>query len=124
MSRLSIPPHWHLPSVFIHRLGDTVGRQRAMTADGHLLIVLHEPPVAGVPERTGRLFWRDPEGTWRSKPLGDGAQALKRHVGGFAERVDELEKQWQMATAAEDHYLLLRAVSPLHRTVGHLHATL
>jgi hypothetical protein len=95
-----------------------------MTAEGHLLLVLHEPPRAGVPERTGRLFWRDPEGTWKSKGLGDGPQALKRHVGEFAERVEELEKQWQAAGTAEDYYLLLRAIAPLHRTARNLHATL
>src|SRR5262249_31193757 len=105
-------------------LGDSAGRQRAMTAEGHLLLVLHEPPLAGVPERTGRLFWRDPEGTWRARPLGDGPQALKRHVAEFAERVEELEKQWQTATTAEDYYTLLRAIAPLHRTARNLHATL
>jgi hypothetical protein len=95
-----------------------------MSAEGHLLLVLHEPPVAGVPERTGRLFWRDPHGTWRSKPLGDGLQALKRHVGEFAERVDQLEKQWQKAASAEDYFLLLHAVAPVLRTAHHLYTTL
>jgi hypothetical protein len=95
-----------------------------MAAEGHLLLVLHEPPVPGVPERTGRLFWRDPEGTWRSKPLGDGVQALKRHMTEFAGCVEMLDKQWQTAATAEDYYLLLRAVVPLHRTACHLHATL
>src|SRR6516162_4075515 len=122
--QLFIPPNWQVPGLFAHRLGNTVGRQRAMTADGHLLLVLHEPPLAGVPERTGRLFWRDPEGAWKSKPLGDGSQALKQHVAEFAERVEELEKKWQAAGTAEDYYLLLRSLAPLHRTVRNLHATL
>jgi hypothetical protein len=122
--RLFIPPDWQVPALFSNRLGDTAGRQRAMTAEGHLLLVLHEPPVAGVAERTGRLFWRDPEGTWKSKPLGDGPQALKRHVAEFADRLDEFEKQWQSANTAEDYYNLLRAIAPLHRTARNLHATL
>jgi hypothetical protein len=122
--RIQLPPDWQVPDVFTQRLGDTAGRQRAMAAEGHLLLVLHEPPLPGVPERTGRLFWRDPEGTWKSRPLGDGPQALKRHVAEFAERVDALEKQWQTAATAEDYYLLLRAIAPLHRTARNLHATL
>src|SRR5262245_40868905 len=122
--RALLSPDWVVPAQFGSRLGDAVGRQRAMFADGHLLLVLHEPPVAGVPERTGRTFWRDAEGAWRSRPLGDGVQALKRHVGEFAERVDELESQWQTAATAEDFYLLLRAIAPLHRTVRNLLATL
>src|SRR5262249_10514536 len=122
--RLLIPPDWQVPGLFTNPLGDTVGRQRAVTAEGQLLLGLHEPPLTGVPERTGRLFWRDPEGTWKSKSLGEGPQALKQHVAKFAERVEELEKQWQTAGTAEDYYLLLRAIAPLHRTARHLHATL
>jgi hypothetical protein len=95
-----------------------------MIADGHLLLVVHEPPSAGVLERMGRLFWRDPEGTWRSRSLGDGVQALKRHVTEFADRLDELERQWQSAGSATDYYSLLRAIAPLHRTARNLHATL
>ena len=122
--RIIIPPDWQLPTLFARRLGDSVGRQRAMAADGHLLLVLHEPPHTGVARREGRLFWRDPEGTWKSRPLGDGLGALKRHVAEYAERVDQLEKQWQAADSAEDYFLLLRAIAPLHRTTRHLHATL
>jgi Mg2+ and Co2+ transporter CorA len=105
-------------------LGDAAGRQRAMAAEGHLLLVLHAPPTPGVAERTGRLFWRDPEGTWRSNALGEGLQALKRHVAEFAERVEELEQHWQTAATAEEYYTLLRALAPLHRTARNLHATL
>ena len=122
--RLRLPADWHVPALFTDRLGDTVGRQRAMFADGHLLLVLHEPPVAGVRQRTGRVFWREPEGSWRSKPLGDGAGALKRHVQEFADRVDELEQRWQDAGSAEDYFVLLRAIAPIYRTARHLHATL
>jgi hypothetical protein len=120
--RLLLPHDWQVPGPITERLGDTVGRQRAMTADGHLLLVLHELPVAGAPERTGRLFWRDPKGEWRSKGFGDGPQALKRHVAEFAERVEELEKLWQAAGTAADYYLLLRTIAPLHRTARNLHA--
>src|SRR4051812_16696328 len=102
--RIVIPADWQVPDVFRTRLGDTAGRQRTMTAEGHLLLILHEPPVPRVSERTGRLFWRDPAGTWTAKPLGDGPQALKRHVTEFADRVDEFEKQWQSADSAEDYY--------------------
>jgi hypothetical protein len=123
-TRISLPVDWQVPGLFAQRLGDTVGRQRAMAADGHLLLVLHEPPVAGVTERVGRLFWRDPHGSWRSRPLGDGLQGLKRHVAEYADRVDQLEKNWQAAGSAADYFALLRAVGPLHRTVRHLHATL
>src|SRR5262245_50035949 len=121
---LLLPPDWRVPDSFHKRLGDTAGRQRAMAAEGHLLLVLHEPPAPFVPDRTARLFWRDPKGTWRAKGRGDGPQTLKRHIGEFADRVDEPEVRWQAAETAEDYYTLLRLIAPLHRTVRNLHATL
>lgn len=122
--RINFPHDWDVPSKFAKRLGDGVGRQRVMSSEGHLLLVLHEPPTVGVAQRKGRLFWRDPEGTWRSKPLGDGVQGLKRHVAEFAARVDALEKQWQDAENAADYFKLVREIAPLHRTTRHLHAVL
>ncbi len=122
--RLHLPPDWKIPPVFANRVGDTAGRQRAMAADGHLLLVLHDPPVPGPPERAGRPFWRDPSGKWRSTPSDDGLPALKRHVAAFAERVEVLERQWQIAGTAEEYFKLLRTLAPLHRTVRNLHATL
>jgi hypothetical protein len=119
-----LPGEWQVPEEFVARLGESAGRQRAMTADGHLLLVLHQAPTLDTAERKGRFFWRDLAGDWRSSSLGDGTQALKRHLAEFAERVDELEKQWQVAQSARDYFLLLQAIAPLHRTVRHLHATL
>ena len=42
MENLSIlPATWQVPRVFRERLGVKVGRQRAMVADGHLLLDNH-----------------------------------------------------------------------------------
>jgi hypothetical protein len=122
--RLHLPPDWQLPATLTQRLGDSAGRQRALFADGHLLLVLHAPPGPDSPERTGRAFWRDRSGTWQSKSLGDGPEALARHVAEFADRADELERRWQSAAGAADYYALLRALAPLHRTTRNLYAAL
>lgn len=119
-----MPSDWRVPEVLVRRLGDGTGRQRAMEADGHLLLVLHAPPRAGEPERTGRLFWRDPAGNWRSTLSGEGTTALRRHVAEFADRTEKLEGGWQKASSARDYFLLLREIAPLYRTSRNLHATL
>ena len=49
---------------------------------------------------------------------------LKRHVAAFAERAEELERDWQDATTAADYFDLLQALAPLHRATRNLHATL
>lgn len=119
-----LPLDWEVPALFRKRLGESAGRQRAMVKDGHLLLVLHQPPLPGVPERQGRLFWREPGGEWRSNSLGSGVQSLRRHLAELSERVDQLEAQWENSQTARDYYALLRAVAPLHRTARNLHATL
>jgi hypothetical protein len=121
---LLLPAEWRVPDALAARLGDSAGRQRAMAADGHLLLILHEPPAAGKADRTGKVFWRDPAGQWRAKSPGDGLQALKRHVAEFGERADDLDKRWQTADSADDFYRLLRDLAPLHRAARNLHAAL
>jgi hypothetical protein len=119
-----LPPLWKVPSQIAKRLGESAGRQRAMFADGHLLLVLHEPPLPGKSERTGRLFWRAPDGAWQSTMRGTNAQALKRHLAEFAERIEQLDDELEAADRADDYFRVLQAVTPLHRTAHHLHATL
>jgi len=122
--KLNLPPDWKVPDVFQRRLGDAAGRQRAMNADGHLLLILHEPPSAGDQGRTARVFWRDAEGRWRASTTTEGLVGLRRHLAKFAERLDELEAEWKSAQSAADYFALLRDLAPMHRTTRNLHATL
>jgi len=41
-----IPQDWDLPESISRRLGDTVGKQRMMNEDGHMLLLLHQVPRA------------------------------------------------------------------------------
>ena len=123
-SRSILPTSWDVPQRFRDRLGDTVGRQRAMTHEGHLLLVLHAPPGPEDAGRTGRLFWRQPDGTWMSDALGGGTQALGRHLTDFAAVLDRLEERDAAAKSAEDYFGVLESLVPVHRTVSHLHQTL
>lgn len=119
-----LPSAWTIPQRIRDRLGDSAGRQRAMEADGHLLLVLHQPPTADDPERVGRYFWRDPSGGWKSTFSGTGVQALKAHLDEFAARVDKLEDALQDATQSTELYRVLRELAPLARTARNLHAAL
>jgi hypothetical protein len=122
--KLRIPIEWKVPAQFEKRLGDSAGRQRAMFTDGHLLLVLHEPPAPDRPVRNGRLFWRDPAGNWRSNTLGDGFSALRQHVGQYQSLASGLEHELDDADSAEAYFALLCAATPLHRSAHNLHATL
>jgi hypothetical protein len=119
-----LPSVWEVPELFRQRLGTSVGRQRMMAHEGHLLLVLHEVPEAGVPERKGVLFWRDPKGEWKTNERGSGKAALRELLQRYATRVDELEAAYAAASTATTLFPVLRAVSPIVRASKHLHETL
>src|SRR5687768_14642015 len=119
-----LPAVWKVPEQIRVRLGESVGRQRPMFAEGHLLLVLHEPPGPDDDARVGRFFWRDADGSWKSNSLGTGIQALRTHLAEFATRIDALESLVEHATSADSYYRVLQAVVPLQRTARNLHAVL
>ena len=119
-----LPPTWDVPAAFRGRLGEKVGRQRAMLADGHLLLVLHKPPKGSDPDRAGRAFWRKPDGTWQSNELGHGPAALSRHLAEYADLIDRYDRQEDEATSVSEYFAVLEGMSPLARTIRNLHAAL
>ncbi len=138
-----IPAIWTVPEVFRERLGRRIGRQRMMFADGHLLLVLHAPPLADEENRDGCLFWRDPNGEWKSSQHGGGPNSVNKHLASFEAAVDQLD-QLEAASEgnalssakehhydgadfvgrADDYFVLLESLLPLHRTTAHLHQVL
>ena len=119
-----LPSTWQVPEIFRERLGAKVGRQRAMAADGHLLLVLHCPPKPDEPERKGRFFWRQPDGTWSSDRLGAGVRGLEKHINEYVELLDACEQREEAAATAQQYFELIEAIAPLHRAARNLHNTL
>ncbi|QDU25336.1 hypothetical protein ETAA8_04010 [Anatilimnocola aggregata] len=119
-----LPPTWDIPAGIRERLGDKVGRQRAMMADGHLLLVLHKLPKANESERQGRFFWRKPDGNWLSSDLGPGAAALAKHLSEFSDLVDKFDRLEDNASTVDEMFRIIEAMGPLHRTTRNLHAAL
>lgn len=123
MSRL-IPRTWDLPAALRDRLGESVGKQRCMLHQGHLLMVLHEVPKPGDAARAGRLFWRKPDGAWDSSSGGAGIQGLVRHLDDFAKVIDLLEDRLAAALPASEIHAVVQAAAPLARTVRNLQKVL
>lgn len=119
-----IPATWDVPAEFKRRIGEKVGRQRAMQADGHLLLVLHAPPRKDEPHRRGRLFWRQPDGTWLSNELGGGAAAVSKHLTEFEEVIERYDRQEDDAAGVDELFSILEGMSPVQRAARNLHATL
>jgi hypothetical protein len=121
-----IPHNWEVPQAFRGRLGIHAGRQRAMGADGHLLLILHEAPRRKeATERGARLYWRRPDGNWQSTGSGaTTAAALRAHIEEFTAAVDALEARAETAKQAADWFALLHESAPLLRIARGLSATL
>jgi hypothetical protein len=119
-----LPPSWNVPQLFRDRLGAKVGRQRAMSSEGHLLLVLHRPPQRDEDERIGRFFWRSPEGNWTSSDLGSGTTAMNRHLEEYADVIEKYDRQEEAADEAEDYFNVLNGLSPVLRAARHLHQVL
>lgn len=119
-----LPKKWEVPQKFRDRLGDSVGRQRAMVHEGHLLLVLHRVPDPEEKHRDGRFFWKDHEGKWRSREMGEGPKSLGLHMDEYVDRLAELEAREEVAESSEDYFQILSELSPILRAARNMHQTL
>ena len=122
---MKLPVFWpQLPEAFRARLSHKyAGRQRAMCADGHLLLVLHKVPETDSHEREMVLFWRRPDGTWDSS-AGGGLLKLAEHVESFEEAEEELARAQEEATDAQELFDILERVVPVLHSARNLQCTL
>lgn len=112
-----VPPNWSsFPDEFRNRLGTTVGRQRCMQSEGHLLIVAHLVPEHDEATRRGILFWRDPSGEWKCSNGDPGRVALTLHMDRYSKRLDAFELQEAAANKADDYLPLLEGLAPIVRS--------
>jgi hypothetical protein len=121
---MKIPISWDLPKEIVTRFGQTPGRQRAMFADGHLLLVLHKAPSADEGERRGAFFWRKPNGDWESTEKGRGIKMLRAHVEAYSTLQKRLEEKYEDADKADDYFHILEQVAPLSHAANNLHDVL
>jgi hypothetical protein len=115
-----LPLTWNVPETFRKRLGTTAGSQRAMQADGHLLLVVHLPPKPNERTRRGRLLWRDTEGKWRCSDTGSGPMAVRKHLEQYEAEIAEYDKAEAAALNANDYLPLMEGLAPLLRSARNL----
>jgi hypothetical protein len=119
-----LPGTWKVPELFHARLGEQAGRQRMMSADGHLLLILHRIPQPGNPDREPILFWRDTAGGWKSTGSGAGLAELRGLLDDFTKHVDKLEVRMQESPNSKTYFEILQTTGPLLRTVRNMHTAL
>jgi hypothetical protein len=120
-----IPKTWDLPVSIRKRLGDSVGRQRLMDEDGHMLLLLHQVPKAEDDEvRTAVVFWRNPAGEWKSAPVGGGLGGLETHLTSYRTAIHQLDEDVESAKSPREFFNIMRRMHPLQRSTRHMLDTL
>lgn len=114
MSNSVIPHSWTVPDTFRQRLGRRAGRQRAMSSDGHLLLILHAVPKPAPAAPEPRLFWRHPDGSWKSHP-GGSKKPLTQHLEDYEQALERLEKRLAGNERAATFFEILREIGPIMR---------
>ena len=125
MSKL-LPHTWTVPDKIRARLGTQAGKQRVMVHDGHLLVILHTVPEPGELTRKAAMFWRAPDGSWKSTGAASkgGIMAIRGHLDLFTTALSTLEERVESAARAADYFAVLHAVAPILRTARALHKTM
>jgi hypothetical protein len=123
--QMKLPEAWQLPEDIKNRFGrKSAGKQRAMLAENHLLLVLHDAPQPGQTQRQSRFFWRNPQGEWQASNRSSGFSALKKHIQDYEIAAEQLYKRYEAAQIAEDYFQLLEDLAPLYRAAKNLHVAL
>lgn len=111
-----IPKTWELPEAIRKRLGASVGKQRLMNEDGHLLLLLHQVPRAEDDEkREAMVVWRNPAGEWKSSPAGGGLAGLEAHIASYRTAIHQLDEEVEAARSARQYFDVMRRMHPLQR---------
>jgi hypothetical protein len=116
-----IPLTWNLPDSIRKRLGKTVGKQRLMNEDGHLLLLLHRAPRAEEDEiRQPMVVWRSPEGEWKSTPISGGLSGLDAHIATYRTAIHQADNDVESAKTPRQFFEVMHLVNPLQRATRHL----
>lgn len=121
---MKLPGGWSLPDTIVQRFGDNFGKQRAMVADGHLLLILHKLPQWGERKRKAVLFWRAPNGDWQTTLGGKGLPALQQHLKSYEKAEIAFDERYDQAGTAEEYFRLLEELAPVLHAAQNLYATL
>jgi hypothetical protein len=119
-----LPKLWEVPAAIRERLGKEAGPQRAMLEEGHLLVIVNHPPGPNDRARKPALFWRKPDGDWRSNDEGGGISGLHKLAAEYDALLIKLEDEQQGAATAADYHRLLEHTAPVLRSARGLHRAL
>ena len=121
---MKVPIGWDIPLEMRAHLGERPGQQRGLTADSHLVLVLHRVPSPKSHHREGIYFWRMPDGEWRTCQRGQPRPVLRQLIEEYQDAVDDLARQHEAADSALEIFAVLERVGPITRAARNMAETL
>ncbi|MEO5712098.1 MAG: hypothetical protein ABIT37_01300 [Luteolibacter sp.] len=116
-----IPKLWDLPDSIRIRLGETVGKQRLIEEEGHLLLLLHQLPRVEDDEiRKAMVVWRNPAGEWKSSPEKGGLKGLEIHLESYRAVIHELDEGVESAKTPRQYFVVMGRMHPLQRATRNM----
>lgn len=119
-----LPESFALEVDLLDQLSSRTGCQRCLIGEhGQMLLVLHNVPKPGVPERKAMFFWHEAQKGWHGSDS-DGLMGLFHLLDDYAKAIDEQEAIIDDADTAKEIFDLLRHAAPLARSTRNLYHAL
>ena len=116
---LRLPDHYQVEPELLEQFSTRPGHQRCVEGRDELLLVVHEVPKPGIPERDALFFWRRHDGRW-TQPGGPGISELHDLLERYASAIDKHEEVIDEADTAAEIFAILRHSGPLARSTRNL----
>ncbi len=118
-----LPNNFSLEADLLDQLSSRTGCQRCLSGvNGQMLLVLHDVPKPGIPERKALFFWYDTQ-RWHGAD-GPGLQSLVHLLDQYAKAIDQQEAVIDDADTAKEIFELIRQAGPLARSSRNLYHAL
>ena len=113
---LKLPEHFEVERELREQLSGRAGHQRCVVGHSELLLILHEVPKVGVPERDAVFFWRRHDGRWL-QPGGSGLDELENLLDNYTRSIDANEETLEKTESTEQIFGILRYAGPISRSL-------
>ncbi|MFC7335881.1 CorA family divalent cation transporter [Haloferula chungangensis] len=115
-----LPKGFDLEPELLDQISARSGIQRCLIGHDELLLIVHEVPQAGVPEREPLVFWRTPAGGWFGPDSRKGLGQLSALLERYHAVVDEYEAVIDESEGAAEVFKVLRHAGPLARSTRNM----
>ena len=119
IEKVKLPGHYEIERELSEQLSGRAGHQRCVVGNDELLLVLHEVPKQGIPERDAIFFWRRRDGKW-FQPAGPGLDELNGLLDRYTKAIDRNEEILETTESTAQVFGILRHAGPLARSSRNL----